>query len=310
MNSLKTTGLFFIFIFFAGLKVSAAACSDMQLRPVGTAYHFSSSLIVNPSVLVTAITKDGGCDFFLTVGYGVAMSYLTRRLVNGVVEWPVIISKDAAGSHYLKKIDLASSSNDIVTGTLPPANYSASVWVNFWAQLFSASGRAAGNYSDSFVVTLYKGTLANHTLVGSYTLSLYMNVAKEVDISIVPTGSTFNIADTTEDINFGVLEQGATRTADVILKYNAGYRLTASSANNSRLKHATQNTFVPYTINFAGSAVNLTSSANAPVQIRQGSGVSPGSGLIFHTAVTIGTLPANQTNGSYTDTITLTVQSP
>ena len=312
INSLKTTGLFFALFFILSLKAFADDCTNMQLQPTTTVYNFTSGYTVNPAVVVKANTQPGGCNFFLTVSYGGGGSFSNRRLVNGANTWPVRITKDAAGANHLKTLAQATNSNDVVTGVLPANSGSdTQVTVNFWAELLDVyMTRPSGYYSDSFVVSLYKGTLASYSLVGTFNLTLGVNSAKTVDISLVPTGSSFNLADTTETLNFGQLSQGVTRSADVILKYNAGYILKASSANNSRLKHASINTYVPYTITFAGSMVNLTNSAATPVTINQGTGTSPANGTIFNTVVTIGSFPSSQSNGSYTDTITLTVQSP
>lgn len=312
INSLKAAGLFFTLVSILSLTAQANECSNIQLQPTTTVYNFTSGYTVNPSVVVKANTQPGGCNFFLTVSYGGGGSFSNRRLVNGANTWPVRITKDAAGTNHLKTLAQATSNNDIVTGVMPA--YSGSdkqVTVNFWAELLNVyTTRPPGYYSDSFVVSLYKGTLSSYTLQGTFNLTLGINTTKLADISIVATGSTFNVADTTEVLNFGQLTQGTTRSADVILKYNAGYILKASSANNSRLKHTTLNSYVPYTITFAGSAVNLTNSAVTPVTIGQGTGVSPANGTIFNTVVTIGSVPVNQSNGSYGDTITLTVQSP
>lgn len=310
ISLLKTAGLFFIFGF--SLKAYSAGCSSMQLQPVNTVYNFSAGTTVNPSMVVKANTKSGGCNFFITVGYGGGGSFSNRRLVYASNPWPVRITKDAAGTNYLKTLAQASNDNDIVTGVLPSINNNdTQVTVSFWAELLDLyTSRPSGYYADSFVVTLYKGTLSSYTLEGTFTLTLGVNSFKIVDISIVPTGSSFNVTDTSEVLNFGQLSQGATRSADVILKYNAGFILKASSANNGQLKHSSLNSYVPYAITFAGAPVNLTNSATTPVTINQGSGTSPANGTIFNTVVTIGGLPSTQGSGNYSDTITLTVQSP
>lgn len=312
INSLKTAGLFFILISALSFSVSADECTNMQLQPTNTVYNFTSGYTVNPSVVVKANTNPGGCNFFLTVSYGGGGSFANRRLFFAGNPWPVRITKDSAGTNHLKTLAQATSNNDIVPGVLPAFSGSdTQVTVNFWAELLNVyASRPAGYYADSFVVSLYKGTLASNSLQGTFNLTLGVNAVKTVDISIVPTGGSFNLADTTEVLNFGQLLQGTTRSADVILKYNAGYILKASSLNNSRLKHATLNSYVPYTITFAGSTVNLTNSAVTPVTINQGTGTSPANGTIYNTVVTIGNFPSNQSNGSYADTITLTVQSP
>jgi hypothetical protein len=169
--------------------------------------------------------------------------------------------------------------------------------------------RPQGFYLDSYVVTLYKGNpFGSYSFVSSNVILFQYQGAKRVDISIVPTGGNFDVSDTTELLNFGTLTTGATKSCDAVMKYNAGYILRASSANNGRLKHQTENEFIDYTATFDGVTFSLSNSAGNPVQVDRVLGQSPASGTRIPISVTIGNV-ANKRGGQYNDTITLTVQS-
>jgi hypothetical protein len=93
-----------------------------------------------------------------------------------------------------------------------------------------------------------------------------------------------------------------------VIKYNAGYILKASSANNGRLKHQTENEYIDYTAKFNNTTFNLANSSGNPVEIAREFGLSPASGRRVPIGITIGNV-ANKRGGQYNDTITLTVTS-
>jgi len=301
--------LFLLLTSLPSLVWADAFCTNMQLQTAQTVIDFFVSPAVNPVFTVKANTNPGPCDFFITFSYGSSNSYNNRSLKMGSNTWPYQISKDSAGTVILKNFPDVNSNADVVTGYLTAGSNDRQVQVSYWALLNQSNAWLTyGNYSDSMTVNLYKGTLSSYTLVDSRSVALYYNAQKRVDISVTSSGGSFDIADTTETLNFGNLTSGTTRTCDVILKYNAGYVLYASSQNNGRLKHQTQSQYIPYSISFRGTTVNLAGSSTSPVQVSREMGRSPASGLVIPVSATIGTVNTSQ-SGLYKDTITLTVQS-
>ncbi len=163
-------------------------------------------------------------------------------------------------------------------------------------------------------MTLSRSIFIRELPFGSYTFedskSLFFSysAAKRVDISVVPSRGSFNINDTSETMNFGNLTTGATRTADVILKYNAGYILYASSTNNGQMKHQTLAQFILTRLSSMARLTVFQGTSSSPKQIDRDLGRSPASGLTIPVSVTTGSVAGKQ-SGIYSDVITLTVQS-
>lgn len=284
----------------------AADCTNMQLQTGQTNIDFTSNQNFQGTFTVKANTMPGGCDFFLTFDYGLATSYANRTLKMGLYSWPYQISKDSAGINILKNIWDASSNNDVISGTLAEGNNDRQVNVNYWAILNMANPWLRfGNYNDYMTVTLYRGNLSSYTYADSRLISLNFNAPKRVDVSMQSTGGTFVLGDLDEIMDFGNLTAGATKSATAILKYNAGYTLSVSSTYGGRLKHSTDDVFIPYAIRFNGSLVNLTTS---PQQIYRVFGVSPTTGTTIPISVTIGTFGTVK-SGSYSDQVQLTIET-
>lgn len=286
-----------------------AECVNMSLQTGQTNIDFTNNLIVNPVLTVKANTNPGGCNFFITFDYGSSSSYLNRSMKANGDSWPFQVSKNSTGTMILRNFPDVAGNNDVLNGVLAARNNDQQVTVSYWAILDPSNPWLRfGNYSEVLTARLYRGDLSNYSFVDSKSITFNYNAPKKVDISVVPSGGTFNINATTEILNFGTLSSGITRTCDVILKYNAGYILKASSLNEGRLKHQTLNQYIPYAISFRGINVNLNGSSNAPIQVLRELGRSPASGLVIPVAATIGSFGGAQT-GIYKDTITLTVQS-
>lgn len=291
----------------------AVPCNNIQLQVNNTNADTTFTPAVNVALVVKSDTSDGGCDFYLTFDNGGASTYNLRQMKNGFDEWPYQVSKDSNATNILKAGSEVTSINDVLTGVMP--GYSGNdkqVPLSFWVVRDQTNPwRKSGNYTNNFNVTLYKGTFPNGTFVTSRQVSTNNNAQKRVDLSIVPPGGVFNLADNTETLDFGLLTTGATKSADIIIKTNNGYRLYASSANNGRMKHLTQNEYIAYTAVFNSNiTMNLSNSASNPQQVLSSTGnvTSPASGFVVPVKITIGNTTGAKA-GNYSDIITLTVQA-
>ncbi|UYL10379.1 hypothetical protein B9G69_007270 [Bdellovibrio sp. SKB1291214] len=286
-------------------------CRQMQLQAQQTAFDLTINPNITSNLIVKADTRVKGCSFFITFDYGLSANYASRSLKYGLVyAWPFNMYKDSGNTQVLKNFPQVNDYNDVLNGSLPDkAGSDTQVTVPYWVTVdMSSPWRQQGTYSEWITATLYRGTLSSYQYVSSVQLAFYMNAPKRADVSVVPSGGSFNIADVTETLDFGELAVGTARSCDVIVKYNAGYVLYASSQNNGRMKHETTTSYIPYSISIGGTSVNLASSANSPVQVKRELGSSPSSGKILPTTVTIGNYTQDQA-GNFSDIITLTVQS-
>jgi hypothetical protein len=288
----------------------AAPCTNMQINLTSSSLNLSTSSSTVGTVRVTANTQPGGCSFYVTANYGTASSYSTRALRMNSNAWPYQIDKDSSLSHPLKANQDATSNNDVLNGVMPANKGQAfEVDINFWVNLdVSNPWLRFGNYNDNLTLSLYQGNVGSGTKISDINLGLNFNAPKRADIAIEQSGGSFALGDTVRTLNFGALTSGTSQSCDIVVKTNSGYMVTASSANNGRLKHASLNSYIPYTLNVSGGTINLSGSASSPVQIARVLGVSPASGFVLPTQVTIGTFGVVPV-GTYADIITLTVQS-
>lgn len=292
--------------FMISAQALAVPCDQMQLQVNNTNADTTFSSAVNMTLTVKANTNDGGCNFFIDFSSGGGGSYNTRRMLQGSDPWPYDVLKTLSPVQSLKSLAEATSSNDVLTGVMPGyAGNDTQVTLNFWVQRDSSNPwRRAGNYTDNFSINLYKGNLSSYSFVANRSMSTNNNAQKQVDISVLPPGGSFDLAIVTQTLDFGQLSTNQTRSADIRIKTNSGYKLRASSLNGGRLKHVTDNKHINYSASFSGASYGLSSpkevaSANNTV-------VSPASGILVPVTVTIGSVTGAQ-NGDYEDTITLSV---
>ncbi|MGE3260672.1 MAG: spore coat protein U domain-containing protein [Bacteriovoracia bacterium] len=288
-------------------KLSWAGCNNLRLTLANSTVDLTPNTA--PSLNLTVKRSgSGGCDYFITFGYGNASTYADRKLSQGSYSIPVNIYRDSNHTQILKKLPEAATVTDVIYGSFPSGTSNPNSTVHtYYPQLGTVAYNRFGEYSDTYTVSVYEYTGGlSGSLEDSENLKLKYTMTKKIDLSLMATGAPFNVADTTETMNFGTLTAGAVRTFDIGVKYNAGYRVRLSSANQGRLKHASLTDTVPYTLQVNSSAVNLNGSNTTPIQVSTGTGVSPPNGLVLTSSVTIGALGSARA-GTYSDTVTVTV---
>lgn len=294
------------FLLVAGLSpvVAWSDCHNIDLTVTTPNYSFNSNTA--PS-LNLHLDKSGsnGCSWFITVDNGDAPSYSTRNMDNGSYKIPMQIYSDSGHTKVLKHFPDITSSSDIITGSFGAGNQNTDV--TYYPEMGAVAYDRFGTYDDKFKIRVYQGTFDGaNDLQSTKDSKFTYTMAKKIDLSLVDTGAPFNINDTVQPLSFGPLSTGLQRAMDVVLKYNAGYSVKFSSANNGKLKHQTLADTVNYTMTVSGNPISLTSSNASPVVVASGSGISPALGQRFAVVATIGNVGAVGA-GTYSDTITVTV---
>ena len=297
----------------AGLAATSqaqAGCNNarLDLVPPGYVFNISSS----PQLATTVTRADNGsCDYFIGFSDGSAANYASRRLSFGSAVVPMNVYKDAARTRILKdKPSEAVVADDVLQGSFAGGPGPDAQTLNYWAAIQPQSDYLpSGIYFESLTATLYSGKVnGSYHFESSQSLVLAYYIGRRVDLSLVDTGAPFNLNDTSQDLSFGTLSSGQSRALDLVLQYNAGFRLTFSSENNGALKHLSRSNTIPYTLQVGGLPIGLAGSAAAPVVGPSGFGTSPTGGTRFPVRVTIGSI-AGAVGGPYSDTITVTVVS-
>ncbi|MFP4209687.1 MAG: hypothetical protein ACLFR8_00485 [Alkalispirochaeta sp.] len=160
-----------------------------------------------------------------------------------------------------------------------------------------------GTYRDEVVVTLYEGDPSqaqSATLVDQATVEIASTTSTVAQIAV--SGQSQHTMD------FGFLAEGAVRTAELLFRSNAAYRIDAVSENGGVMENVYQSRSDPisYQLQVGGSAINLSS----PALIRIGL-FPAGSADSFDTiplSVTIGAVD-QVLPGRFEDVITFTIST-
>lgn len=165
-----------------------------------------------------------------------------------------------------------------------------------------------GSYSDQININVYRSGMNSAYAYYEFTriLPITIFVPKSVNISLVDTGSPIDLNSTFKNLDFGNLETNESKSFDLMVASNAGFRISLSSLNNGKLKN---NLNANYTINYSltlnGNVVNLSNSSSSPITVATGSGVTGNNGVRLPFNVKIGTVDEGQW-GDYQDYITIT----
>ncbi|MGZ3710612.1 MAG: spore coat protein U domain-containing protein [Bdellovibrionota bacterium] len=298
--------MIFLWLLLSG--IAQASCNNLRVNLANSNFDLTSNSAPALSLTVQR-AGSGGCDYFITFDYGASASYSDRKLFqSGGYTLPANIYRDSNHTQILKKVPDAATTSDVIMGNFPDGtNNPNSAIQTYYPTVDISAYNRFGDYSDTFTARIYQYTGSfSGTSTDSDTVKLKYTMAKKIDLSLVATGAAFNAADTTENMAFGTLTAGAVRTFDIGVKYNAGYRVKVSSANQGMLKHSTLVDTVPYSLQVNSATVNLVGSNSTPVQVATGTGVSASNGLFLTSSVTIGALGSARA-GTYTDTVTVTV---
>lgn len=248
------------------------------------------------------------CEYFVTLSAGQSGDFNQRKLAETTNRLNYNAYTDSGKSGIFKALPTATQS-EIVAGSFPVAvaltqtNTHKFYWTANPQQVVPAADTA---YTDgNLTLSLYSGQLLlSPTLEATKTITFQARVDSSVDLSLVESGKRFDIGETTQLIDFGVLESGEQRGFDVVVRSNNGYVVTMQSQNQQLLVHsrapAVRDT-VSYSVIFNGGGVDL--STGAPVPVIAGTGTTPATGVSFPIEFTVGTLSGEEAAGTYSDII-------
>ncbi|WP_374076890.1 hypothetical protein [Bdellovibrio bacteriovorus] len=307
LNTFLSIYYFLAVLLFAGKAL--ALCSNLSISSIQTLVDLNSSaqqtLVIEVS---TGVIQLGSCSFALTFSYGNGgLSAPHRALQQSSYRWNYTLAKDLAETQILPSSADATSATALI-GSIPAGQSKGTVTYHILLDQTNPWQRF-GSYSDVYSVRLYNDVLDLLTLPSdTKSVTAQYTAPKKADLSLVNSGGVFDLSDTAQTINFGVLNSGASSSFDLILKYNAGSRLLASSDNGGNMKHATAADLIPYSMTLNGVAINLNGSSTSPALLINTTGVSPASGSIHPVSITLGNA-GGVSAGSYNDKITFTIES-
>lgn len=295
-------------ILFLLASAPALACNNLRFDSFPSSVDFTAN--ASPSFTFT-LKRNGnpGCSFYVACSNNDELdagSYAARSLAKGADTVPVQLCIDGACTTICKTRGEASAS-EVVSGTI--AFGGANPTLTIYPRLGALDYPAHGAYSRKFSLRLYEGAFNANSLEESRSFELLYSPPKTIDLSLVETGSPFNAASTSKTLNFGTFSTSSSvqRTADLVLKYNAGYRVLMKSdgAGNLR-KDGTGPQQIPYSLTLDGAGVSLGSSF---AQVASGGGSSPAGGRRLPIVATVGAIPPAQAPGTYSDSVYVQVET-
>ncbi len=293
---------------FLSIPDTFADCNNLRIQQLPSSVDLTGNS--TPSVTFR-IDRAGprGCDYYVACSNNNGSesgSYIDRALVKGSDSLPVQLCLDSACTTICKTRTEASSgevlSNTFVDGSVNPGYHTLTIY----PKIGNSDYPRFGTYSQSFELRVYNGAFNSSAQDDHQAFDLLYTVSRAIDLSVVDSGGAFNASNTSKTLDFGALSAGAQRSADLILKFNAGYQIRLSSTNAGKLKRTGGTEVIPYTLTLDGSSVPLSSTPTAALI---GNGTSPAGGQRFPMQVTIGAFGGSQVPGSYQDEITITVIS-
>ena len=251
------------------------------------------------------------CQYFVALSTGQSGAFNRRKLIQSKNVLTYNVFTDAGKT--ILKAPPSAAQNEVIPGSFPvvvaltQTNSHSFFWTIDPQQIVPVQGM---HYVDANLsLDLYSGTLlTSPTRVASAAVTFRTLVDSSIDLSLVRSGAPFNINDTAQLIDFGVLSSGEQRGFDLIVRSNNGYAVTMQSENRQVMVHERApavSTTVAYEVTLNGGDVDLTSSG--PVQVLSSTGTTPATGVAFPIEFTVGNLSGAEAAGTYSDVIEVTV---
>lgn len=252
-------------------------------------------------------------DFFITFSTGNSSNYSRfTQHASFSDQQSYNLYKRSRERGLLRDKNDVTNNNQFLKGKLPNnVNRTRESTFNFFlGQIASIASQRGGIYEDNISINVYNGDInGSHTLELTVNLNIIIIITKQIQISLVEANGAFDENDTSQNLNFGELNQGDSNQFDMIVKSNAGYQIFYSSLNNGQLSSGTGSSRkVDYDLRVDGVLKNLANSQTTPVEVSLGSGVTNTAGDRKNVTLTIGQT-SGKSSGSYTDTILITAQT-
>jgi len=301
---------------------AAALCVSPKFVGVPSVVTFASSsggynvydsgkFLQTVNFQVEAGTTGATCEYFVALSTGQSGDFNRRKLSQGANALNYNAYTDAGKTIF--KAPPTAAQGEVISGSFPvtivltQTNSHNFFWTIDPQQTVPAQQT---HYADANLsLQLYTGTLLSAPqLVASAAVTFRALVESTVDLSLVRSGAPFNINDTTQLIDFGVLSSGEQRGFDLVVRSNNGYAVSMQSLNRQVMVHAgapAVSDTVSYQVVLSGGGVDL--STGAPVQVISGTGTTPATGISFPIEFTVGNLSGTEAAGTYSDIINVTV---
>jgi hypothetical protein len=309
-------------------RIAVAACALAGLvAGSGELYARSSSNVLNlanPAIDTTSnlalsyssnstiqasgtVTVNNGTKSANNGSYCVTFT-LTNPGQQGNMSFSLI---NVSNGNVLSLTGSPGSSSQVLSGSFAsgtPANTNQTFTIGF--QVNPASMPAPGICTANITENLYGGSTfpASGPILDYNTLTVTISVGSFYDVSIVPSGSAFNLSSTSQALNFGSLVEGKQVGADILVRSNVSYSLSLSSMNRGVLANSSDPaSSVAYSLSSNHSAINLDPGPGLVASVAPATYGNPSRCALLATILPLSSSPSA---GAYADTITVNLSSP
>ncbi|MBL6991989.1 MAG: spore coat protein U domain-containing protein [Bacteriovoracaceae bacterium] len=309
MNNLTIAALITFFI-IAPLGSQAKDCKIiLSTTNIDLAWtNASQDLIQTIQIQQDKKPKKKCQSYFLTFSSGNSTNFDRYMVDSYNNKLPYNIYKNSGQRTILKDFSTGSNHHEFLHGNLANLavdNKNFYLSLPFLGRPNEFPVRPRGIYSDTIVVSFYT---PDNKIISSKPMTIRTVIPPTLYISLVDSGSPFNIHDTHQTLDYGELSKGQTKNFDIRVLSNAGYSLFFSSLNNGVLKHLSRPAHINYSLKVDNQITNLSTSASSPRLVTRRNGVTPSMGNLHQVMVTIGDVE-NKYSGEYTDYITMTIMA-
>ena len=203
-----------------------------------------------------------------------------------------------------------TSKDQVLSGNFPVgSSQSAKVDFDFVVYLDTAPMPPPGTYVLSLRADLYPTAyLPAGTPADSATLSISFTVPQVLDVAVLQPMGVFSPSTTSQTLSFGILSAGAARSVDLMARTNAAWSLSLSSANGWALANTADGSKIGYAVSLSGSPIATL--PGSPLLLVSTAQPTYAALQRLPLTFTIGALGLLPTEGTYVDTVTVTLSAP
>lgn len=295
-------------------NISITSSSSFSGATSGYAPYDANEYIQTVNFTVNQAANLTTCNYFMVLSAGKSGSVTQRKLsITPSLDYNVYVNPDKA--NILKSCGTTSSSSEVITGNFPVIAIARSNNHSLYWTINPLQAVNPATYSDtSLTLSLYSGTISGGCvqLLDSKTITFQATVASYVDLSLVGTGSVFDVNDVTQLMNFGTLNTGSQQAFDLLIRSNNGYSVTMQSNNSQVLRHSNYPAIsnnINYGLTFNSGAINLASGSAVNVVTSTTGATTASTGARFPIQATIGTVSSALPAGTYSDIISIVLSA-
>jgi hypothetical protein len=268
------------------------------------------------AISVSKTHNGAGCTFMIGASTGAGDSYTNRTLIAPGSTTPLSFNLyvDSSGQNILENPPNAGLSN-VIVGSFDSGHTATNTYY-FYFRIppgqFVPTGSGALTYSRTVTFHLYKGDISSPTEVSSSAATFNATIPPVLSVSFGTPSFGSPVTVGTVNLNTLDFQSSNSKSIDLYVQSNTGFRLSLTSINGGVMKYTTNRndtSAVPYTVTVAGNLLSL-----AQPQVVSGSSAPTGTGGL-DLPLTITVPPQSQwtqqptqllSAGAYSDVIVVT----